>query len=270
MSKGTCLQCGCITTVLTSVTGRDLCPICVEKQADWDGYCARCKGVVLPKDFYACRTCDAQEPGDDARIQGRSSTGALVRRCHTAARQLANEIKEVREQARELRSDCGRYGMEKFWMRAGLLGAYAAREAALLRAFEILKALELTMPDEEIGPLEISIADLEGRSSGIFPKTPVSDSELGNLDRAFREMTQGRVEVVEPSITWTRVEQQQPPPHKKYIVRRSGKIHTSTVCYGMHAPWWMVHTLDAAVECDPVPMEPDDEWAPLEAMEALA
>jgi hypothetical protein len=51
-----------------------------------------------------------------------------------------------------------------------------------------------------------------------------------------------------------------PPPHRRYLVRRDGIVFTATPCYGLHAPWWVVKTMDG--EAPPVAMRDGDEWQP--------
>lgn len=58
------------------------------------------------------------------------------------------------------------------------------------------------------------------------------------------------------------VKDRQPPPHALYLVLRNNKYFTCTVCYGMHAPWWIVHTMKN--EADPIDMLDTDLWCPLE------
>ena len=54
-----------------------------------------------------------------------------------------------------------------------------------------------------------------------------------------------------------------PKPHQKYLVQRDGFVFTATPCYGMHAPWWVVMTMDG--EAPPVPMKDSDKWRLLDA-----
>lgn len=90
--------------------------------------------------------------------------------------------------------------------------------------------------------------------------TVVSDAEDTTLEelRALELYpTQTPLEALVASMTL--VSEQSPPPHALYLVRRNGKLHTCTVCYGMHAPWWIVHHLDSS-EAEPLGMQPDDRW----------
>lgn len=58
---------------------------------------------------------------------------------------------------------------------------------------------------------------------------------------------------------WTRIKDEHPPPHQRYLLRRNDNIYTATPCYGIHAPWWVVKALLGG-ELEPVPMLDDDEW----------
>ena len=60
---------------------------------------------------------------------------------------------------------------------------------------------------------------------------------------------------------WRLMFEERPAPHAKYLVRRGGYVFTATPCYGLHAPWWVVMTMDG--EVDPEPMNDQDEWKPL-------
>lgn len=69
--------------------------------------------------------------------------------------------------------------------------------------------------------------------------------------------------LLSPSATasaWTLASVKHPAPHARYIVRREGVIYTATPCYGMHAPWWVIRTMQG--EAEPVRIEPTDEWMP--------
>lgn len=56
--------------------------------------------------------------------------------------------------------------------------------------------------------------------------------------------------------------EQHPPPHAKYVVKRNGNLFTATPCYFGHKSWWVVRLMpeDWPNEADPVPMLDDDEW----------
>ena len=58
-----------------------------------------------------------------------------------------------------------------------------------------------------------------------------------------------------------KIKDKHPPAHQKYCVIREDKIFTATVCYGMHAPWWIVHTMDE--EAEPLNMLDTDLWCEL-------
>lgn len=55
-----------------------------------------------------------------------------------------------------------------------------------------------------------------------------------------------------------KVQDQHPPPHRRYLVYRSGLHFVATPCYGMHLPWWVPMT--PAGELPPIDMKPTDEW----------
>lgn len=57
----------------------------------------------------------------------------------------------------------------------------------------------------------------------------------------------------------TRIAEAYPPAHARYLVKRDGVLFTATPCYGMHAPWWVVKTMEG--EAEPVDIRPTDEWA---------
>lgn len=59
-------------------------------------------------------------------------------------------------------------------------------------------------------------------------------------------------------MEWRTIRDAQPKPHRRYVVRRDGVLFTATPCYGMHAPWWVVKTMEG--EADPVDMRDTDEW----------
>ena len=52
-----------------------------------------------------------------------------------------------------------------------------------------------------------------------------------------------------------------PPPHQRYLVKRNGREFVATPCYGMHDPLWVPSIPDG--EAEPVIMHPDDEWSEL-------
>ena len=59
--------------------------------------------------------------------------------------------------------------------------------------------------------------------------------------------------------TWRRVEEEQPEPHARYVVRRGEITFTAAPCYGMHDPWWVP---GGHLETDPIVMADDDLWCP--------
>lgn len=61
-----------------------------------------------------------------------------------------------------------------------------------------------------------------------------------------------------------------PPPHQKYVVKRRDHWYTATPCYGMHRPWWVVRLMPQTWpnEAEPVDMNDDDEWWPLDKFAA--
>jgi hypothetical protein len=61
-----------------------------------------------------------------------------------------------------------------------------------------------------------------------------------------------------------------PTPHEKHVLLRDGKLHTCTVCYGMHKPWWTLHTTDSMKAAEPVFMLPTDRHALLSDVLSLA
>jgi hypothetical protein len=65
----------------------------------------------------------------------------------------------------------------------------------------------------------------------------------------------------------TPISEQQPPPHKLYLVRRKTLLFSATPLYGTHSPYWVVRLWREDPpnhEAPPIPMEPTDEWAHLD------
>lgn len=60
---------------------------------------------------------------------------------------------------------------------------------------------------------------------------------------------------------WQSVKTKHPAPHARYLLRRNGVIFTVTPCYGMHAPWWVIKTLEG--EAEPIHFADTDEWSVL-------
>lgn len=65
---------------------------------------------------------------------------------------------------------------------------------------------------------------------------------------------------------WTKVSDRHPPRGGRYEVRREdvGQFET-TVCYGMHDPWWIPRTVDKfAPGALVIPFTASDEWRPVD------
>ena len=68
-------------------------------------------------------------------------------------------------------------------------------------------------------------------------------------------------------MRWTLCKDAHPEPHAHYVVRmkRQGSplIFTASVCYGMHAPWWIPRTVDLFKPgAFVIPFEDEDGWLP--------
>ena len=121
----------------------------------------------------------------------------------------------------------------------------------------------------------MTICELSGLGCDCQPDDGVPCTMAG--DGLKRCMLEWRAEAIRLRAEAARLEadaardcgvlpEKHPPPHARYLLERDGVVFTATPCYGMHAPWWVVKTLDG--EAEPQAMQDGDKWTAIDAARA--
>ena len=114
----------------------------------------------------------------------------------------------------------------------------------------------------EIGDLQACIDKLYER--GLVDWVAIEDARQRKIEKLpnwMKHKPDDAKSLLASEADWKQVCNEEPRPHRKYIVRREDVILTATPCYGMHDPWW-VPLLISGHEAEPVAMLDADWWKP--------